>query len=62
MKALVKHYFVFSAIQGALVGAACITIFGYVAGLLLAVVMAVWGVRAAKDMVRDDKASKEGQR
>ena len=56
-----KHYFVFAAIQGALVGVACITIFGYVAGLLLAVVMAAWGVRSAVDMVRDDEANEKAE-
>jgi hypothetical protein len=57
-----KHYFVFAAIQGALVGVACVMIFGCVAGLAMVFVMAAWGVRSAMDMVRDDQANAEVRR
>uniref|UniRef100_A0A6M3ILG3 Uncharacterized protein n=1 Tax=viral metagenome TaxID=1070528 RepID=A0A6M3ILG3_9ZZZZ len=52
-----KHYFVFAVIQGGLVGFGCVMLLGPVDGLLVAVAMALWGVKSAYDMVRYDKAS-----
>jgi hypothetical protein len=53
-----KHYFIHAAIQGILVGVACIFVFGPVIGLAVAFIMGVWGVKSARDMVSADKRSR----
>ncbi len=56
-KGSMKHYFVFAAIQGGLVGFGCVTLLNPVVGLLAAAAMASWGVKSAYDMVRHDQAN-----
>lgn len=51
---IMRHYYVLAALQGVLVYIACAVLFGLPAGAVLALSLALWQVKAARDMLRAD--------
>jgi len=51
----IRHYFVHAAITGLLIGAGCMTVFGRNWGIAVVIIMGVWSVKSAIDMVKYSK-------